>query len=147
MSMYDLINGHQVQCFKNNLRDYKDGDILPLATKSYSYEDNMIIIDTLNPVKKPFEKMVHIIKDSKVEGSYQIADMNQCKCEGILAYYTDTGKRINVNSYEDIVKFLYEEYKLQLDVDFVNVYYKDNESVYASIEALEAEFYTKWYKR
>ena len=36
MAMYDLINGHQIQCFKNNLTSYKNGEPLPLKTKSYS---------------------------------------------------------------------------------------------------------------
>ena len=145
--MYDLINGHQVQCFKGGLKNYQDGEVLPLKTKSYSYEDNIIIIDTLTPVKKPFEKMVHIIKDSKVEGSYHVCDLTQADCEGVLSYYTDTGKKVKISSYNDIVRFLYEEYKLQLDIDFVNVYYKTNKEVYNCMEALECEFYAKWYKQ
>lgn len=147
MAVYDLINGHQVQCFKNSLVDYKNGDVVPLKTKTYSYDDTMVIIDTLNPVRKPFEKMIHVIRDSKVEGSYQIGDFTQEHCEGILSYYTDTGKKLNINSYNDIVKFLYEEYKLQLDIDFVNIFYRTNEEVYSIIEKLESEFYSNWYKQ
>ena len=146
MAMYDLINGHQIQCFKNNLNNYENGELLPLKTKSYVYEDNIIIIDTLNPTKKPFEKIVHIIRDSKVEASYQIGEITQKHCDGILGYYTDTGRKINLNSYNDIVKFLYEEYKLQLDIDFTNIYYQTNDEVYNCIENLESQFYSKWYK-
>ena len=146
MAMYDLMNGHQIQCFKNNLKDYKNGEVIPLKTKSYSYEDNIIIIDTLNPTKKPFEKIIHIVRESKLEDSYQIADITQKHCDGILGYYTDTGRKVNINSYNDIVKFLYEEYKLQLDIDFVNIFYHSNEEVYSCIETLESEFYSKWYK-
>lgn len=147
MAMYDLINGHQIQCFKNNLTSYKNGEPLPLKTKSYSYENNLIIIDTLNPVKKPFEKIIHVIKDSKVEGSYQIGELTQEHCNDILGYYTDTGRKVNLNSYNDIIKFLHEEYKLQLDIDFVNIYYRINKEVYSIIESLENEFYSKWYKQ
>lgn len=146
MAVYDLINGHQVQCFKNSLTDYKNGDVVPLKTKSYLYNDNVAIIDTLNPVIKPFEKMVHLIKESKVEGSYQIGSLAQEDCSDILSYYTDTGKKLKISSYNDIIKFLYDEYKLQLDVDFVNIYYHNNDDVYKQIEKLEGEFYSKWYK-
>ena len=90
MSVYDLINGHQVQCLKNSLVDYKNGDLVPLKTKTYSYDDNIVIIDTLNPVRKPFEKMVHIIRNSKVEGSCQIGDFTQEHCEGILSKRRNT---------------------------------------------------------
>lgn len=146
MAMYDLVNGHQVQCFKNNLKNYKNGEILPLKTKSYSYEDDIIIVDTLTPIKKPFEKMVHIIRDSKLEGSYQIGSFEVEHCGDISAYYADTGKRLNINSYEEVVKFLYDEYRLQLDIDFVNVYYRSNDEVYCMIEKLEKDFYNRWYR-
>ena len=146
MALYDLINGHQIQCFKNNLTNYENGEVVPLKTKSYSYEDSIIIIDTLNPTKKPFEKIIHIIRDSKVEASYQIGDITQNHCYGIVEYYTDTGKKVNIHSYNDIVRFLYEEYKLQLDIDFANIFYHNNKEVYNYVEALESEFYSKWYK-
>lgn len=147
MALYDCINGNQVQCFKNSLVDYKHGDGVPLKTKTYSYEENIIIIDTLNPAIKPFQKKIHLIKNSKVEGSYDIGDFKAEYCEDVLGYYTDTGKKLNVSSYEDIVKFLYDEYKLQLDIDFLNVANYDNKKIYSTIETLETEFYCKWYKQ
>lgn len=146
MAVYDLINGHQVQCFKNNLKNYQNGELVPLKTKSYYYEDTIIIVDTLTPVKKPFEKMVHIIRDSKVEGSYEIGNSKSEIFVGINNYYTDTGKKLNVDSYEKVIAFLYDEYKLQLDIDFVNVCNYDNDKTYNMIEKLECAFYDKWYR-
>lgn len=147
MALFDFINGNQVQCFKNSLVDYKNGDEIPLKTKSYNYEENIVIIDTMNPLIKPFQKKIHLIKNSRVENSYEIGYFKPEYCDGVMGYYTDTGKKLNVKSYEEILKFLYDEYKLQLDIDFLNVANYDNQKIYKMTEELESEFYCKWYKQ
>lgn len=107
MAVYDLINGHQVQCFKNSLIDYKNGDAVPLKTKTYSYDDTIVIIDTLNPVKKPFEKMVHLIKDSKDEELENNQDIKSIKVKlesSDIEFYNCTRVRLDKNiSESDII--------------------------------------------
>ena len=145
MGLFDCINDVQVHCFRNNLSNYKTGDKISLKTKSYRYPENVMFLQTIYPGIKPYEKKIHIIKDSTVQKTVEIGDLKKDDFENIEGVFTDTGKILNIHSYDNLINFLYEDCKLQLDLDFLIFNMISNEDLYNKRSKLENEFYEKWY--
>lgn len=145
MSLFDCINDIQIHCFYNNLTNYKTGDKIKLKTKSYRYPENVMFLETINPGTKPYEKRIHVIKDSIVEKTIEVGDLQYSDFDGIEEIFSDTGKKLNIYNFDDLVKFLYEDCKLQLDLDFLAFHRDGNESALNKRAELEDLFYEKWY--
>lgn len=145
MSLYDCINDVQVHCLNNNLKQFKTGDKLPLKTRNYQYPDNIMFLQTIYPGIKPYEKRIHIIKDSIVEKTIEVGDLVNNDFDNIQEIYSDTGKKMNINNFEELIAFLYEDCKLQLDIDFLAFNKEGNKVVNEKREELERAFYEKWY--
>ena len=145
MSLFDCINGIQVHCLNNNLKQFKSGDKLPLKTRTYQYPESIMFLQTIYPGIKPYEKQIHIIKDSIIEKTIEVGDLVETDFDGIQGIFSDTGKKMNINNFEDLIAFLYEDCKLQLDIDFLAFNREGNAVVNEKREELERAFYEKWY--
>lgn len=145
MSLYDFINNVQVHCFTNNLTKYNTGDKVNLNAKNYRYPANVMFLETIYPDKKPYTKRVHIIRNSIIEKTIEVGELKESDFENIENIFSDTGKKLNIQSYSDMISFLYEDCKLQLDLDFLTFYYKNNVELFDKRELLEKQFYEKWY--
>ena len=145
MGLYDCINNVQVHCFYNNLTDYTTGDKIKLKTKSYRYPENVMFLETIQPGIKPYKKRIHIIRDSTIEKTIEVGTIQDYDFNGIESVFSDTGKKLNINNFDDLVQFLYEDCKLQLDIDFLAFNNSTNEEILNKIVELEDLFYEKWY--
>lgn len=146
MSLYDCINDVQVHCFFNNLTKYTTGESIKLKTKSFRYPENVMFLETIYPGIKPYEKRVHIIKNSIIEKTIEVCDLQYDDFDKIEGVFSDTGKELNITNFDDMVNFLYEDNKLQLDLDFLAFNREGNEACIEKRTALEDAFYDKWYK-
>lgn len=146
MGLFDQINNVQVYCFGNNLKHYNTGDKLPLKTRTYQYPDNIVFIQTIYPGVKPYQKQVHIVRDGVIKNTLEVGDLKRADMENIEGVFSDTGKKLNIESFDDLVNFMYEDCKLQLDIDFLVFKDYNNESLNNEREELEKAFYEKWYK-
>lgn len=144
-SLYDCINEVQVHCFNNNLTKYKTGDKIILNSRNYKYPKNVMFLQTIYPGIKPYEKKIHIIKDSIVVKTIEVGDLNYEDFNGIEDIFSDTGKKLKITNFNELIQYLYEDCKLQLDLDFLAFNREGNEIVNNKREQLEDDFYKKWY--
>lgn len=145
MGLFDCINDVQVHCFCNNLANYKTGDKINLKTKSYRYPENVMFLETIYPGIKPYEKRIHIIKDSTIEKTIEVGDLQYDDFIGIEGTFSDTGKKLNIHNFDELIEFLYEDCKLQLDLDFLAFNRATNNEILNKRAELEDLFYEKWY--
>lgn len=145
MSLFDSINDVQVHCFYNNLTNYKTGDKINLKTKSYRYPENIMFLETIFPGIKPYEKRIHIIRNSIVEKTIEVGDLQYNDFDGIENVFSDTGKKLKINNFNDLINFIYEDCKLQLDLDFLAFSRVSNTEILNKRSELENLFYEKWY--
>ena len=144
MALYDLINDVQIHCFKNNLSKFKTGEKIYLSY--YNYEENSMFLETVSPPSKIYKRRMHIIRDSIIEKTIEVSDIEEDDFDNINAVYSDTGKALNINNRNDLIDFLHDICKLEIDKDFLSFKNYNNNNLKDEY-TLEDEFFDKWYKK
>lgn len=137
MGMYDYINGEQVKVFYmpiyddrdkdtwhsgGSMREYNNGDSVPLKTLYYNRPKNFIIFDENDYEGNP---IIHIIKDGKVFGTFRLSEANPSLFDDNELVFNYYGGTIKIKSVQDCYDFIKETKERNKEVKEIRAEYNN----------------------